>query len=947
MSETKRLMGYCPNCNRSLSYAQESQIVTCPCCDKEVTPMLKTANENSFDRNSPSTEAVMMGFDNPESAIVYLENYFENYDWSEYIKITEIVPYDIRSIIEKNKIKNGASGSSWFLAFKGTAYPLSKKLEGLSTLETEMAEKYDPVDNSEVLEIFDSYKKIVNVLIEKKDKLIKELESYVRYAEKFNLDGDSLEKIKGELEFVKNGLEALNKVEKASEVKAYKEAKAANDKVKAAEFASRGIDAAAIYSEAVSKYESEFGSNLEALMLFEKIRGYSDSAEYISKINAHFNFHNEFLTYFDRQFIFKEERFTLNLKDLLGSDKDGGKNKKGCALGKKKAAEEEQALEQEVDSAEAKLCLSLYRVVDGVPEEEPSVKGINEIIGYYSGRIYFFKEREGIAYYDFVSEQTTVIDEGKNDDYPKVNGRYAVYLNLNVDKNGFYFKKCLPTSTFSVTKKGGCLSKKKTEDIINNNNYSISYIDMRTNTLKTLVPECVDIADRYGDSLFYITAKVDAPEEEGGCLSVLKNFFKNLFKKKKEEEEEPEIETTLMLCDLATGECKKILDEACEIHNVKDGKVIYSVWAPNQYNTDLHVYDIATEEDTIIENNVYDYFHTLKGYIYYTVGGTGSYPLIRNNFEGTDRSEIMKNVKGIIGTRGKWIYVKKGTDYYNYAIEKVSADGKEHVFICSHFKSFVKFTENYIYYFDAFGALRSVRTDGKDEKLIISGQNHNTVVNDNAIYYLRNETVDDNRKANSLYTVDTDGIGVRKLVFDMDKIMHIDEQTLYYSRKLTLRFKVSVPLGKEKVDERYEYYNLTEYYEYDKISAQAKLILTLGLPQGKTSYKSGCLKKEVEADVVYEKAPLPRAYKRKGLAEAGDASSAASEKGDFEVILKSSGKSKLRVIAIVYKAAGVSLKQAKDLVESLPATVVKGATKEDAERLAEQLKSAGADVELR
>ncbi len=876
MSEARQLEGFCPRCARSLYYTEENPSVFCPCCEVWVTPTPGGRERRAESFDSPRAETVMMGFDNPESAIVYLENYFENYDWSEYVKTTEIVPYAISSIVEKNKIKNGASASSWLLAFKGTAYPLAKKIEGLSALEAEMAEKYNPVDNTEALEVFDSYKKIVNLLVDKKDALIKQLESDIKYAEKFELPAEELEKLRGECEYVKNGLNALEKVESVNELAAYKEAKAANDRAKASEFASRGIDAAAIYSEAVSKYESEYGSKLEALMLFESIRGYSDSAEYISKINGSFNFYNEFLTYMDKQYIFKSERFSpLNLKDLVGSDKGEAPEKKakgkGCAsLFKKPAAEEDPAAPiaapaEEEEEESAKICLSLYLVTDGIPEEKPIVEGINEIIGFYSGRMYFFKEREGVAYYDFISGQSVVLDNGRADDYPK-----GVYMN--VDKNGFYFKKCLPTSTFSVSKKSGCLKKNKTEEIINDNNYSIIYIDMKTNAVKTLVPECVDIADRYGNSVFYISAKVDAPEEKGGCLS----FFKNLFKKP--EQVEHHVETSLMLCDVATGECKKILDEACEIHNVVNGKIIYSVWSPNQYNTDLHVYNIATEEDILIEENVYNYFYTLKDHIYYTVGGTGSYPLIRNNFEGTDRSEVMKNVKGIIGERGNWLYVQKGNDYYNYALEKVSADGKERVFICSHFKSFVKFTENYIYYFDAFGALRCVRTDGKDEKLIIGDQNKETVVNDNAIYYLRRELVADNRYANSLYTVDTDGIGVRKLVFDIDKILHIDEKTLYYSRAVSTRFKISVPLGKDKYDVKYDIFNLKEYYAYDKKSGESRLVLTLGLPHGQASFKSGCLKKNVEADVIYEKAPLVRTYKRKGLAQAGAAQREQQEK---------------------------------------------------------------------
>ena len=71
------------------------------------------------------------------------------------------------------------------------------------------------------------------------------------------------------------------------------------------------------------------------------------------------------------------------------------------------------------------------------------------------------------------------------------------------------------------------------------------------------------------------------------------------------------------------------------------------------------------------------------------------------------------------------------------------------------------------------------------------------------------------------------------------------------------------------------------------------------------------------------------------------------EKTEFDVILKAAGASKLNVIKVVREITGLGLKDAKDLVESAPKALKEGISKEDAEKLKEQLTAAGAEVEIK
>ncbi|WP_300798867.1 50S ribosomal protein L7/L12 [uncultured Alistipes sp.] len=80
---------------------------------------------------------------------------------------------------------------------------------------------------------------------------------------------------------------------------------------------------------------------------------------------------------------------------------------------------------------------------------------------------------------------------------------------------------------------------------------------------------------------------------------------------------------------------------------------------------------------------------------------------------------------------------------------------------------------------------------------------------------------------------------------------------------------------------------------------------------------------------------------------AGAGEAAPAEKTSFDVILKSAGQAKLQVIKAVKDIAGLSLGDAKALVDGAPKAVKEGVSKEEAEQIKGQLEEAGAEVELK
>jgi len=80
---------------------------------------------------------------------------------------------------------------------------------------------------------------------------------------------------------------------------------------------------------------------------------------------------------------------------------------------------------------------------------------------------------------------------------------------------------------------------------------------------------------------------------------------------------------------------------------------------------------------------------------------------------------------------------------------------------------------------------------------------------------------------------------------------------------------------------------------------------------------------------------------------AGGAAPAAEAKTEFTVVLAAAGDKKVEVIKAVRAVTTLGLKEAKDLVESAPATVKEGVPKEEADKMKKELEAAGAKVELK
>jgi large subunit ribosomal protein L7/L12 len=129
--------------------------------------------------------------------------------------------------------------------------------------------------------------------------------------------------------------------------------------------------------------------------------------------------------------------------------------------------------------------------------------------------------------------------------------------------------------------------------------------------------------------------------------------------------------------------------------------------------------------------------------------------------------------------------------------------------------------------------------------------------------------------------------------------------------------------------------------------ASEKLLKIAEEIEGLTLIEASELVKMLEEKLgVSAAAPVAMAVMPGGAA--AGAAPAAEEKTEFEVVLKDAGSQKIPVIKVVRElVSGLGLKEAKDLVEAVPTSLKKGATKEEAAEAKKKLEEVGATVEIK
>ena len=845
-------VGDCPECGNLLHYIKNEKAVECPYCgqvaDVKDIRALSPVKKESCAAVPASPASFAMEIDSPDSALIYVETFFKDYNWEAYKQSPVIEISEIDTVVEKHRVKYGANPISWILDFESKILPFTKKLEGLEELEEIFVSQYNGLNSTSLMPKYHLYERITAKIKENAEKFFTELQKDIEYAERLEADAETVTAMKHRFN---SAVELYNDnvfdFDSFKEIPAVMEAVELRNNIVSDRLDVEGIDAKATYEKAVKLYNASKNKR-NALRLFEVVRDYADSIEYINKINTFFNFDSKLVKLGDRHFLVKQIAppvFNVRKPEDVAEAPEAAEKAENTENTENNQTPVEET--PKIPIREAKPTLSLYEVIGGKAYEPAVISGISYILSFYGNRLFYIKRDRSLCSYDIFTHEETELDRGNVGDYRKEPPFW------NKDRTAFYVRKKL--SAFKSRKRGcfkaffSIFKRKKPSFTDTKNNFSLLKIDRQNNTATVEIDRFVDVTEFYNDRMFYIAYNATG-NISGRGLSMTPAY---------------------MVLDMKTGKKTRVLGDDCHIHNVIGDNVIYTTWDPNEYNQMLYSYNLKTDVTTLIEANIFGYFDTVGDRVYYKVGNKKYAPLFSNNVEGTDRREIMRNAEEIYTVYDGWIYFVRGTRR-NTTLFRMSPDGKETVFVCTDISSIVSMNDVYIYYFDGKDTLHVVRNDGKENKVIADDIDHsNLIIDRDYIYFLRHEPVGRDKNSYSLYKMDIDGNNIKKLLFNVNKIQNYDEDSIYVYTCATCKFIATETENELIKSEKTVKHKVSRFFVFDKKTETEKLLLAVGLPSDNSNLeKRGCLRKKVKHTVTYRELSSKIPYRKEGLARVGE-----------------------------------------------------------------------------
>ena len=863
-----KISGFCPNCASKLDYFEGDRVVTCNCCDMTVNvENIRTgsltrpvAAGGSFGSGltfgagmsiNANYASLTQSIDTPESALVYVKSVYDKFDWEHYKLDGILFPEQVSVVVEDKKIKNGSSPIVWLLDFESKVVPLNHKLDSLKELEEKMYKVYDSQDYTKSLEVFATYSFIMRLLYLEKDNIIKDLEGDLEYAKQFKLDANNVKRMESGLKDLKARFEEI--VHLPAELKDEKiiiKAQKDLDHKFVKEYAQRtGQDAIANYKDALAAYEAK--DFTRAASLFSSLKGYADCTWYLEKLNKSFLFDKTIIKIGEKNYYIKRtknrEAQTFNVKNPMTQYDDSNSS-------------------QEFNS----YSYSLYAIDENLHrEKDPLLVGITQIITTFAEKLIYIRKNEDICYFNSTNNSVTVLIDGKRGDFSiSVDGKKetsnAFYFNK--DRTAIFFRQKLIRP--KKEEKEGCFSmfkKKKVEkEIINLNNFSLMMLDLVSLKITKVIPELIDIVEY---------KNTDASKNASALNGVVADYGDIIFyqaEKPEDRKEDGTSEPRIYIYNLRNGEELGVIQNDCEINDVIGDYIIYSQWTPNDYNKNLWVLNVNSNESTLIEDNMLDFKFANEQHIFYTVGNDYICPLFSNTYDGKSRTEILRYVERVADFKSGWMYVIKGRGI-NKALVKISEDGLKRVVVCTQLQQIIKITPSNVYYIDDDDDLCCVRVDGSDYKMICEEVNaKNVIIDDNRIFIFRNELVDNDVESFSLYTTDIEGNNMKKEEFNITNAQNFDENYIYIRKDENLRFEYK-DLNESGDEYKTEVsHHRVSYMLYDKHSGELIPIVMTNDPTGKEKeVGGGCFKKKKKYLPTYTLIPNKIRVKRKNIAAAG------------------------------------------------------------------------------
>ena len=740
----------CPTCGASLKAENNTETITCVYCGNSIVPLANTTPVEQKE-NAVAFGGVIKveGIKTSSSALAYLEQFFEEYDWEAFSYAQSFSVTEIDKLADSLKISSADDKNTWIVCFKAISVPFVRKIEGCKQILSSVIEEYKK-DNLDAYSKFDAYKRIADMICNHEDGVIANLEKIVSNAARYGATDTEISDLNAEIENIKklSFIELYDDVENIPAVKIFIEEK--NARI-VATLAEEGIDAESEYAKAKALIEEQ--KYVDALRVLLSLKGYSDTNLLIDKIDKVILI-SDVLEIEGKLYFLKKESSEYNNLNLYPTE-NGKISNDAIIKGINKIIANNADVIYYLDGAKRlqKYCLSTKA------KSKYDIIVDDKKIYEYGRKVFFLAKQQG----EFYKKNIIVIDLVKGN-IKTLFKNVDEILELCDDKMIYTISREVSSSNASIKKEeksdtkkidsNDTIGVKKAKDLLKN---SKGFINVLKNLKDILVIAIANIFER-------IHEKDNAETDEG-----IKKIFTNILN----------IET-MNITELGT---KKV-----SVEGFVDNYVVYTQVSPNDFNKNLYIKALDSDEpEILIEQNIFKFWGIIANKLFYYIGNSRNQTLININCDGSERKEWPLYISEFLFEQSGWIYFIRKAGY-NSILCKSRLDGSKFCVIAPDIEEFIKIKNGYLYYINGSSALVRVRMDGSNLQELCEGVESVLAVKEDKIIFI---SIDDRISASefaqsstkivkSIYAVDFSGSGKIKLVYNVRSAKAYDENTVYY-----------------------------------------------------------------------------------------------------------------------------------------------------------------------
>ena len=191
----------CPTCGASLKAENQTDSLTCLFCGNTIVPVEETAAPRE-DLAGFSGTLKVEGIKTPSSALAYIEEFFEDYDWDSFTFAQSLSVEEIDTLANSLKTTSADDKSTWLVCFQAAAVPFIHKVNGWHKILDSVIEEYKQ-DSLDAYSKFDAYKRIAVLVTSNRDKIVANLEKIAAKAEKYGATSQEIATLQTDIQQIR------------------------------------------------------------------------------------------------------------------------------------------------------------------------------------------------------------------------------------------------------------------------------------------------------------------------------------------------------------------------------------------------------------------------------------------------------------------------------------------------------------------------------------------------------------------------------------------------------------------------------------------------------------------------------------------------------------------------------------------------------------------------